>query len=354
MVGPGFCGGRLAHSPIRPIIGAHDLMGNRMRHSAFVVTASLIAAMALGNRPALADQEGIPALDHVWLIVMENQAQLNIIGNTVTPFLTQLAGHHAQAGNYSAVSHPSLPNYLALVSGSFNDQQGRAIADDASPHWGLADNGGSRYGQLKRPSIADQLQAAGKTWKSYQQSLPDGSAYGLDQTLNPAGGPLYAVKHNPFAYFASVQSRGMANIVDFRRLQQDLKQGSVPNLSFVVPDICHDMHGAAGCAQDDELLQTGDEQVRALYQSITSAPIWQHGHNLIIVVWDEDDYSAANRVPCIVVANYPIAGGSDPTAYSHYSLLRSLEDGFGLAPYLGGAASAKPMTQLLALTAKPK
>lgn len=295
-----------------------------------------------------ADQEGIPALDHVWLIVMENEASSKIMGNANAPFINSLASSHSQASNYTAVTHPSLPNYIAMISGQFNDNAGHAINTDSSPNWGSSSNTGSSYGRLTSPNLADQLLAAGKTWKSYQESLPDSGAYGVNEVLNSSGGQLYAVKHDPFAYFATIQgsNSSMANIVPLTRLSTDLA-GTAPNLSFIVPSICNDMHGGAGCPTGNDLILTGDNTVKSLYQAITAAPVWQQGKNVIIITWDEDDYSSNNHVPFVAVTNYAVAGGSDATAYNHYSLLRTLEDGFSLGnQYLGGAANAVPMTAL--------
>jgi len=232
-------------------------------------------------------------------------------------------------------------------------------------------------------SIADQLDAKGMSWKSYQENLPP---FGADR-VNFSDGliadngqgasssaplpKLYAVKHNPFAYFASVQQNGLKNIVDFSRLYRDLKSGDVPNLAFIAPNQCHDQHGrgskevGTGCnfnalatydplstnvtfsaAPSQTLISQGDAALSNLVTAIKASPAWRDGRSAIIVVWDENDYTTAfdNRVVAIVDTNYGVHGIQSAKLYSHFSLLKTLEAGFGL-PYLNHAAD--PTTPLM-------
>jgi phospholipase C len=226
-------------------------------------------------------------------------------------------------------------------------------------------------------SIADQLTLAHGTWKSYQEDLPStgadrvNSADGFFSNLNEpstAGLPngdlvgLYAVKHNPFAYFASMESpEGLANMVGFDGpggLFDDLREGNLPNLAFIAPNQCHDQHGRgnAGSACDYDandngtqqglnpaLLLAGDAELKRLVEAITQSRGWQDGNNAIAIVWDEDDYSiypTNNRVPLIVVSNQEHAQGLQSSQfYTHFSLLKTLEAGFGL-PCLNNACDA--------------
>ena len=227
-------------------------------------------------------------------------------------------------------------------------------------------------------TIADQLAEAGLTWKSYQEDLPGGSDVDLVNysdgffsnttnfaaimpTLTPplaSSGivQLYAVKHNPFAYFQSVQegfnpNSSLDNTVDFtgpQGLYADLATGNAPSFSFIVPNQCNDQHGRGnadqGCAFDpnDNGTQAGlnpaltlraDTTVRELVTAIKSSSTWQTGNNAIIIVWDENDYSLApypNKVVLIVDTSYAPTGVSSSTYYTHYSLLKTMEAGFGL------------------------
>ena len=223
-------------------------------------------------------------------------------------------------------------------------------------------------------SIADQLVANGKSWKSYQESLPTivPGVFGVNfsdgefSNLSPAsvfhvnGGPptpatniqkLYAVKHNPFVYFENVESGEDASlsldrVVDFdgpNGLWADLNsEERTPNFSFIVPNQCHDMHGfvsggtticATGSPAATNLtIQQGDAEVAKLVNGIKASKAWRNGRNAIVLVWDENDYSnAANRVVFLVETNYAANGAASSVPYDHFSLLRTLEAGFGLS-----------------------
>jgi hypothetical protein len=213
-------------------------------------------------------------------------------------------------------------------------------------------------------SIADQLVAKRKTWKAYEESLPtvvpgvagvnysDGAFSNLSPVAAFGPGPiqkLYAVKHNPFVYFQNVQlgedpQLSLERIKDFDGpdgLWADMQSGDAPNFSFIVPNQCHDMHGfvsggtpicsASTPAEAGFLMQQGDAAVAKLVTGIKASKAWSQGRNVIILVWDEDDYSnAANRVVMLAETNYAPNGKVINSNYDHYSLLRTIEAGFGL------------------------
>jgi hypothetical protein len=357
---------------------------------------SLAAALAAG--PALA-HEGIPRLDHVFVIVMENQYVGHIIGNPNAPFINSYASSANFAANYMGVGHPSLTNYLELVGGS-----NFGIVNDNSPTWApcasnLETNTPSLEGAPNTcpiagsgldaatpavdttnegtpdvpihniplaaamtvgKSIADQLDEADLSWKSYQESLPPSGAQGVnnsdgmvsDLTTAVSGAPhLYAVKHNPFVYFGSVQAgtghdSGLSKSVGFERLYADLRSGEMPNYSFIVPNQCHDQHGRGASevgpycqsSPDANLILAGDVTVQNLVAAIKAAEAWKDGRNAIVVVWDENDYgSEPNQVVAIVDTSYGKHGVTSQVAYNHFSLLKTIEAGFDL-PYLNHAA----------------
>lgn len=222
-------------------------------------------------------------------------------------------------------------------------------------------------------SIADQLAEAGLTWKTYQENLPVGGPDLVNYSdgiftnntnfaqIMPALTPpltssdivqLYAAKHNPFVYFQSVQEgynpfSSMDNVVGLDALMADLGAGTVPAFSFIVPNQCNDQHGRGNAGPfcnfdptsngtqaglNPALVILGDTTVRNLVTAIKNSAVWRTGNNVIIVVWDENDYSNApnvNSVVMIVDRNFgsPVTSG---TFYTHFSLLRSLESGFGL------------------------
>ena len=226
--------------------------------------------------------------------------------------------------------------------------------------------------------LGDQLVATGKSWKSYHQSLPTTGADGVNysdgfyttdtnfEKMHPGMKPelsqgdvqfLYAVKHNPFAYFRSVQEgknpqNSLKNMVGFdgmNGLFADLQSGTVPHFSLIVPNQCNDHHGLnnAGpmCATpqtgqlgtlenvNPALMYRGDVTVNSIVTAIQQSKIWKNGRNAIILVWDEDHYTMApdtNRVACIIDTSYGKHGIQSAQFYTHYSLLKTLEAGFGL------------------------
>ncbi len=401
-----------------------------------IATASLLAATlsAAGYAAEGPIPSGVPHLDHVFLIMMENHGYGQIIGNPNAPFINQMASSANSATNYFGVAHPSLTNYLEVVGGSnfgvLNDNnpdwhstvctpnlasgtpatdnppspsicpiEGTG-ADAATPAVDLTNETQGPPGEnnidgiqsiaaatdIDGKTIADQLVAWGRTWKSYQESLPPAGAdtvnysdgYFTNNTdfsqilpqLNPPLSQsgvvsLYAVKHNPFAYFRNVQDgadprNSLANTASFegpRGLFADLRSGHVPAFSFIAPNQCNDQHGRGNagpfCNYDPSddgtqaglnpaLIYRGDVTVQQLVSAIKASPAWRDGRNAIVVLWDENDYSTApntNQVPLIVDTNYGPHGVSSSRFYDHFSLLRSLEAGFGL-PCLNHACDA--------------
>lgn len=232
-------------------------------------------------------------------------------------------------------------------------------------NWGNVDYPAAYY---TAKTIAHQLVENGRDWKSYQQSLPtmgsavdgvnyaDGDFSNLSQpwplfVTNAAGVSVpatvqkrYAVKHNPFVYFADVQTGtassglSLAQTVPFEGkdgLYADLARGSVPAFSWIVPDQCHDMHSAGGgtaeCANGTDTLLMGDAAVERLVTAIKGSPAWKEGRNAIVVLWDENDYgNAADQVALIVDTNYGSHGVRSGAPYNHYSLTRTIEAAFGL------------------------
>jgi hypothetical protein len=230
-------------------------------------------------------------------------------------------------------------------------------------------------------TIADQLVERGKRWKSYQESLPPSGAEAVnfsdgfftDHTNIPRILPgetqglikLYAAKHNPFVYFKSVQDgldpgNSLQNVVGFegaRGLFDDLASGRVPDFSFIAPNQCNDQHGRgnAGPACDFDpgtdgtqahlnpaLIYQGDITLRTLVRAIHASPAWGDGRSAIVVLWDENDYSATpntNQVLVIVDTNYGVHQVRSRQFYTHFSLLKTLEAAFDL-PCLNHACDA--------------
>lgn len=319
-------------------------------------------------------QTSIPRFQHIVEIIMENQSYSEIIGNANAPDINALADTYGLATNYFGVTHPSEPNYVANMGGSFF-----GIQDDnqfyCTPAMSSTDpdcSGTTVDHTVAAQSLADQLTAAGETWKGYFQSLPPTPPAGEVVDSGPdANGPytfkwpsstnaLYASKHNPFVNFIGTQ-HDLTNMVPDTQLANDLADSALPTFSLVVPDQCHDMHSTGSCPSGSTLIAAGDAYVGTTVQEIMSSDVWRHGRNAIVVTWDEDDSSDAGQtgtgccgadpggghVATIVITNKGADHIVDGTAYNHYSLLRSYEDAFGL-PYLlhAGDAVVPAMTPL--------
>jgi phospholipase C len=219
-------------------------------------------------------------------------------------YTAQLASQYSVATNYHGVSHPSLPNYLALTSGTT---------------WGIADDG---WHGLPAGGLGAQLTAAGIPWRAYME--------GMSASCMKSGYP-YALKHNPFAYYGSACPE---QIVPFSQFDQDMA-GTVPNFVWITPDLCHDGHDCSTKVADSWLSQT--------VPKILATSAWENG-GVLFVTWDEGEDSA-NHVATLVIHPETITHTS-ARAYDHYSLLASVEDRLGV-PRLGEAAKASAMDDLL-------
>ena len=220
------------------------------------------------------------------------------------PYTAALASQYAIATNYHAAAHPSLPNYLALTSGST---------------WGITDDA---YHALPAGGVGRQLTNAGISWRAYMEGVP------ADCLVNRYP---YALKHDPFPFYG----RSCANVVSTDGLGADLA-GRTPRFVWITPGLCHDGHDCSTAAADTWLSQ--------VVPQITSSAAWRAG-GVLLLTWDEDDTSAQNHVATLVIAPQLKAHAS-ARAYTHYSLLATVEDRLGVAR-LGAAATASPLDDLL-------
>jgi phosphatidylinositol-3-phosphatase len=242
------------------------------------------------------------AASHVFVIVMENRGYAEAMAQ---PYTARLAAQYAVATDYHAVSHPSLPNYLALTGGST---------------YGITDDG---YHPLPAGGIGAELTAHGASWRAYMEGMTRGC---MD---SPAP---YALKHDPFAYFGGGCP---ANVVPLTALDGDLA-GATPSFVWITPDLCHDGHDCSSRQADDFLA--------GLVPKILASAAWRDG-GVLFVTWDEDDGGGGNRVPAIVVApNLTAHATSRP--YDHYSLLATVEDRLDV-PRLGQSRQAQALSDLL-------
>jgi hypothetical protein len=241
--------------------------------------------------------------DHIVWILMENHSYSEIVGSPSAPYINQIAGECGLATNYFAISHPSLPNYIALTSGST-----QGITDDNPP---------SSH-PLNVPSIFSQLDPG--NWRSLEESMPSS----CDKTNSGE----YAVRHNPAAYYT--------NLSDCSTL--DVPLGSTPDLSakftFVTPNLIDDMH--------DGTIQQGDTWLSTFLPKVFSSSEYQAGKTAVYITWDEDDSSLGNHVATILIAPSVKPGTQSSTLFNHYSMLRTTEEQLGLS-LLGNGATATSM-----------
>jgi hypothetical protein len=312
-----------------------------------VVGATLVAAFTSAGAvlvPASADA-AFPHYNHVFLVIEENHDYSQIIGNPDAPVINALAADYGLATNYAGVADPSEPNYVAMLGGS-----PFGIADD-EPYFFPGHT-------IAQPNLMSQLEAAGLTWKGYFQGMPypgyRGYCFPAKCNGIPDSDTQYVAKHNGIPSFANMQTpAAYAKQTPYGQLAGDLSSGKVANLSYIIPDECHDMHGAPpwcvdsgepGSIVDNYLVATGDAFVRHTVGAITSSPVWAHGNNAIVVTFDEGE-EATDKVATIVITNHGPRGLTDPTAYNHYSLLRSLEETFGVG-CLQESCATTPMAPL--------
>lgn len=295
------------------------------------------------------DVTGIPRFTGVFVVVMENMSLDTIQAATNTPYLDMLFSTYASGSDYHGVAHPSLPNYIAMasgedVSGIGCDCQPTGSACTALTCNSVASALGSSCGCPQDVMhIGDQLEAAGLAWRAYGEDM------GAPCNVTSAGS--YAARHVPFLYFPNVQTdaaRCAAHVVDYAEL--DLG-GDPQAFTFIAPNLVHDGHDpfvlpAVGDPATN--LGNADTWLSENIPAILASSTYTNG-GLLVVVWDEDDYSGAALNPddpiAIVVASpYARGGGYVSSVHAdHYALLATLEDGLGLGR-LGLAASAGPLT----------
>ncbi|MEA2633972.1 MAG: phosphatidylinositol-3-phosphatase [Chloroflexota bacterium] len=320
--------------------------------------ASILGATSVllgGAPPPVLPAAAAPAFDHIFVIVEENMDESQVIGNPQAPFFNNVLvnGNFRQA-NYFGLAHGSLPDYLALVSGS---EQRQVIGDppsDCTPTWDQP-SPGCAITAAWPSNIADSIETSGRTWRGYFQSMGSPCRW---QSNNP----VYDVTHNPFVYFKTVEGGGSVSSsrcqdhdVDLYgdnrySLAADLRsQTTTPNFVFIAPDNSHNMHDG-NVGQADRFLQdlftgsnlsgaNGTEPV-----NIFGAPAWTEGRSIAYVFFDEDSGSFYNQVAAVAVGNWVNGPAErDGGHFTHYSMLRTWEAAWQLPPLGPGDRAAAPM-----------
>jgi len=251
-----------------------------------------------------------PAFEHVVVFVFENKEREHVLGTRSAPTFNRYAKQYANLTAYYGVTHPSLPNYIALVSGSTE-----GITTDCTEC------------TVDIPSLADSLEGAGLSWRTYAEGLPYSGFTG------PAF-RRYAKKHNPFLYFRSIidDEQRRNRVVPFAYLAADVRARALPDLSLVVPDMCNSMHDCG--------VAVGDKWLRRVVQPLLKLP-----RTAIFILFDEGRtwIRGGGHTPALVVGT-AVRPRSQYRAFSgHYEVLRTIEDAWGL-PRLGASAQARPIT----------
>jgi hypothetical protein len=350
-----------------------------------VLAASLISGVASANA-------ALPPIKHVWIVVLENKSYDSTFGSSAgSQYLaTTLRQQGELLTQYYGTGHSSLDNYISMISGQPPTAETKAdcgtfsdFTYDAGPPLppdGVAHGHGCVY-PTEVKTIADQLEGAGLTWKGYMEDMGISSPGraplttcdhptigGPDHTEGASADDQYATKHNPFVYFHSIidrQDACDANVVDLSNLTADLGSASTtPTYSFITPDLCSDGHDPTGggsyCVAGTN--PGGYEGITNFLQTwiprITDSPAYAEG-GLVLITFDEASGDASDccgepqgssptfngntgngggRIGAVAISKYIMADSTSDTPYNHYSMLRSMEDLFGL-PHLAYAAN---------------
>ena len=294
---------------------------------------SVQAATPAGHAAA----PGAPHLDHVFLIMEENNGFADVIPNPAAPNLDYLARTFGLETHYYGLSDPSETNYVGLLGGNTYGIN----SDDA--YW---------KNKIPAQSLISQLDHAGISWKAYLQALPhpgyQGICYPAKCNGAPDSDPLYVSKHDGIQNFTtSWNALDWSRQVPVGELAADLRTGDVPRFSYVIPDECHDMHGDPPYCldsgnirdpQNQHLVAAGDAYLGHLVSEITHAPMWAKGNNAVVITFDNGDNAAGccdanpggGKIATIVVTSHGPRHLQDSEPANHYSLLSTLQHIFGL------------------------
>jgi phosphatidylinositol-3-phosphatase len=282
-----------------------------------------VTLLVLLTTPLFASASGtsasLPSFSHVFVIVMENEESTSILGNSSAPYINTLANSYGLATKYFAVSHPSLPNYLALTAASTF-----GITSDCTTCWVNATN------------LGDQIEAGGRSRKAYMEDMPSacfvGDAY------------PYMQKHDPWIYYNDIRTnaaRCSAHVVPFSQLSSDLSAGSAPNYAWITPNMCNDMHDCS--------VATGDSWLSQQVPAILTSSAFRNGGALFIT-WDEGStnagcctVAAGGNVATLVISPTTGPALTSTLAEDHYSLVRTVEDAWGLPELNNASCTCTPV-----------
>jgi hypothetical protein len=263
----------------------------------------------------------LPRPDHIVLVIEENHSYSQIIDSPDAPYINSLAAHGAVLTQSFGVTYPSQPNYLALFSGST-----QGITDNSCPHI------------FRTPNLGHSLLEAGLSFAGYSEDLPSVGSLICDMGL-------YARKHNPWVNWQDSVVNGLPATTNVPMTSFPTDYSKLSTVSVIVPNQVNDMHNG----KNPEAIQSGD---RWLQEHLDDYVQWAEQHNsLLIVTWDEDNKKENNRIVTLFVGSMVQAGRYDQRI-THYNVLRTIEDLYGL-PHVGASAEVAPITRIWKLTQGP-
>ena len=259
----------------------------------------------------------LPAFKHVFVVVEENNNYSSVIGNSSMPYLNGLAKTYGLGTQYYANTHPSIGNYFMLTTGQ------------------IITNNDGYTGTVTADNVVRHLMTAGKTWKSYEESLP------YTGYIQPDVG-LYARRHCPLSFFSDVinSSSEKLNLVPFTQFATDLANGHLPQYSFITPNLCNDAHNCS--------LATADGWLKKNIAPLIASNTFKDG-GLLIILFDEsanDNTHGGGRVAWVAVSpQFSKMGYKSTTLYQHQNTLRLMLQGLGVTAFPGAARSASNMVE---------
>jgi acid phosphatase len=259
---------------------------------------------------------GVPNFSHVYVVMLENKEYSSIVGSSVAPYINSLIAQYGLATSYYAIGHPSEPNYIALTSGGTQ---------------GVNDDG---VYNLAADNVFSQTAASGRTWHAYMQGYPGNCSTASSSsavTDGPGQPGVYVRKHDPAISYTAISGNAAAcaNITNLASFDP-----AAANLEFITPNLMNDMH--------DGSIAEGDSFLKAFLPEITTSSAF--ANSVIFVTVDEgsSNSNGGGHVMTIAITPNMTPGFQAAGSYSHYSLLRTIEEAWGL-PFLGNAASASSL-----------
>lgn len=272
---------------------------------------------------------------HVIWIWMENTSYRQIIGSGDAPYINALAKRCGLATDFRSETHPSLPNYLASVSGTTGGVTSDCDPEDCPQH---------------APTLFQQVRDAGGQWRVYAESMPENCASSNEGR--------YAVRHTAAPYYRALAATCEAwqvpmGTTSSGALHDALAGGKLPAFSFVVPNTCNDMHDCS--------VRTGDAWLSEWMSQILASPDYRSGGTAVFLTWDEGedgshgqsclggDYDETCHIPTLVISPPTQPGTRSGMLFTHYSMLRTTEEMLGITSYLGHAKEASSMRHAFGL-----